>query len=53
MDNLEKWYQSVTTGNIVRTRREVLHQMWESFVKLRTMDFQWRVLWLAPSVEVP
>lgn len=46
MDDLERWYQSCTMGNIVRTKREVIKQMIESFVKLRTLDFKWREIWL-------
>ena len=52
MDNLQRWYMSVEMGNIVRTKREVIKQMLESFIKLRTMDFKWRVIWLAPDAEV-
>lgn len=46
MHGLVPWYQSVTMGNVVRTRGEALRQMVESMVKLGTPDFKWTVVWL-------
>lgn len=47
--NLERWYQSMTMGNIVASRLEVLKQMIDSLFRFKTPDFKWRAVWLAPS----
>lgn len=36
-----KYYQSETMGNIVRTRREVIAQVFESLFKFHTWDLKW------------
>ena len=43
---MEKWYQSLTMGNIVRTRFGVLCQVFESLFKYKTVDVRWIVLYL-------
>jgi hypothetical protein len=35
-------YQSLTMGNIVETRREVIAQIFESLLKYRTLDLKWQ-----------
>ena len=35
-------WQSKKMGNIVRTFKDVLKQMWESLVKYHTLDIRWK-----------
>lgn len=34
-------YQSLTMGNVVHTRLEVIAQMLESLLRFHTFDFKW------------
>ena len=35
------WYQSQTMGNIVATKREVVAQMFDSWLNYRVVDIKW------------
>jgi hypothetical protein len=35
-------YQSLTMGNIVATKREVIAQIFESLFKFHAIDFKWQ-----------
>ena len=50
---VERWFQSVTMGNLVRTRREVLLQIIESLFKFGILDFRWKSIWFIPSSGAP
>ena len=47
MDDLQKWYQSKTMGNIVPSFFDVILQVFESLFKFHTLDLRWGVIWLA------
>lgn len=44
----KKEYQSLTMGNIVEGKREVLKQIWESLIYYKTLDIKW-VVWKEDS----
>ena len=35
-------YMSLTMGNVLLTKREVLYQVFESLFKYRTIDIRWK-----------
>lgn len=44
---MEKWYMSMTMGNIVSTKREIIAQVFESLFKYNTIDVRWKIVWLS------
>ena len=38
---MKKYYQSLTMGNIVENRLQILAQILESLFKYKTADFRW------------
>ena len=38
---MTKYYMSLTMGNLVRTRGEVIAQMFESLFRYKTLDIKW------------
>lgn len=43
---LSRWYQSMTMGNLVKTKFGVVFQFIESLVRYRTVDARWKTVWL-------
>lgn len=43
---MKRWYQSLTMGNIVRTKRELIAQVFESLFRYKTIDVRWKEIWL-------
>lgn len=35
------YYQSLTMGNVVETKREILAQVFESLFRYKTLDIKW------------
>lgn len=38
-----RYYQSLTMGNIVETKKEVIKQVFESLFHFKTIDLKWKV----------
>ena len=39
-----RYYQSLTMGNIVETKKEVIKQVFESLFHFKTIDLKWEKL---------
>jgi hypothetical protein len=42
-DKNMRYYQSLTMGNIVETKKEVIKQVFESLFHFKTIDLKWKV----------
>lgn len=43
---MKKYYQSLTMGNIVLSKRELIAQVFESLFRCHVLDVRWREIWL-------
>ena len=43
-DKNMRYYQSLTMGNIVETKKEVIKQVFESLFHFKTIDLKWKKL---------
>lgn len=43
---MRRYYQSLTMGNIVLTKRELIAQVFESLFRCHTLDLRWKEIWL-------
>lgn len=39
-----QYYQSLTMGNIVGTKKDIIKQVFESLLRFKTVDLKWKKL---------
>lgn len=45
VDDLERWYCSQTTGQLVKTLFGVVYQVFNSLIYGKFLDLKWKVVW--------
>lgn len=44
----EKYYMSLVTGELVRSKREILRVAWKALWKHHFLSLRWKTVWLPP-----